>query len=61
MPQSIFKTGNSLAVSIPFRIVKQMGLQKGQPVIVKYRPEQGQIILEFPDRIQPSLAIPSEQ
>jgi antitoxin component of MazEF toxin-antitoxin module len=50
--QTIFKTGNSLTVSLPARLVDQLGLAAGQKVIVKSYPESSRIIYEFPDAQQ---------
>ena len=45
--QKIIKTGNSLAVTVPDRFVKAVGVGAGQEVIVQIRPENGQVVLYF--------------
>lgn len=50
--QTIFKTGNSLAVSLPSLIVKKLGLTPGQRVIPKISITKSQITYQFPDAKQ---------
>jgi len=45
--QKIIKTGNSLAVTIPSGFVKTVGIRSGQNVLVRIKPETGQVIYTF--------------
>lgn len=47
MAQKIFRTGNSLAVTIPAEFVQDMGIKRGDSVKVKVDKEKGKMILEF--------------
>ena len=58
--QTIFKAGNSLAISIPSKLVKKLGLQAGQHVTVDVQPDTAQMVVEFPDRSQLSLINPAK-
>lgn len=51
----MFRTGNSLAVSIPARMVKGLGISAGQSVLVEEDLTAGQLRLTFPDHSQLSL------
>lgn len=46
MTRKIFKTGNSLVVSLPKESVKLLGLQEGSVVSVAVDEEHGRIIIE---------------
>jgi antitoxin component of MazEF toxin-antitoxin module len=50
--QTIFKAGNSLAVSIPSRIVKQLGLAIGQKASCHHSITKSKITYQFPDAKQ---------
>ena len=43
----IFKTGNSLAVTVPSYFVRDLGLKAGDTVQVKSWVEKGQVLYEF--------------
>lgn len=43
----IFKTGNSLAVTVPAYFVSALGLKRGDTVKVKTRVGKGQVTYEF--------------
>lgn len=43
----IFKTGNSLAVTVPSYFVQALGLKAGDTVKVKIQVEKGQVIYRF--------------
>ena len=45
--QKIFKTGNSLAVTLPFRLVNQLGLKPGQEVEMKVNLERLRVSYKF--------------
>mgnify|MGYP003733795905 CR=1 FL=1 len=45
--QKIIKTGNSLAVTIPARFTKSIGVKAGDEVKVKVEPEKGRIVYHF--------------
>lgn len=45
--QKIFKTGHSLAVSLPFRLVNQLGLKAGQEVDIKTEVEKLRVMVKF--------------
>ena len=47
MKQKIIKAGNSLAVTIPSKFAKDIGIRLGDSVSVIARPENGQLILNF--------------
>ena len=47
MSQSIFKTGNSLAVTIPVDFVKSLGIRPGDSVKVNAESDKGKITLYF--------------
>ena len=53
--QTIFKAGNSLAVSLPARLVNLLGLAAGQEVICKTDPEHNYVTFEFSEVKQLSL------
>jgi antitoxin component of MazEF toxin-antitoxin module len=54
--QKIIKTGNSLAVTVPSRFVHSVGIQAGQEVEVKTKPESGQVVYSFSGTKQLPLA-----
>jgi antitoxin component of MazEF toxin-antitoxin module len=45
--QKVFKTGNSLAVTLPFRLVHQLGIKPGQEVEVKPEVEKLRVVMKF--------------
>jgi antitoxin component of MazEF toxin-antitoxin module len=47
MKQKIIKAGNSLAVTIPSKFAKDVGVKLGDSVGVTTRPDKGQLILNF--------------
>lgn len=53
--QTIFKAGNSLALSLPAKLVKKLGLSAGQQVIIDYDIPTAQLTAQFPDHSQLSL------
>lgn len=46
MVRKIFKTGNSLVISLPKESMKQLGLHEGSEVSVAVDQEHGQIIIQ---------------
>lgn len=46
MVRKIFKTGNSLVISLPKDSMKQLGLQEGSEVSVVVEPKEGRLIIE---------------
>ena len=54
--QKIIRTGNSLAVTIPFQFVQAVGIKAGQQVKVKIEPETGQVVYTFSGTKQLPLA-----
>jgi antitoxin component of MazEF toxin-antitoxin module len=52
MRQKIIKTGNSLAVTIPSKLVKQVGLKAGDRVESNIKAESGTIEYTFIDMRQ---------
>ncbi len=47
MSQKIFKTGNSLAVTIPVDFAKSLGIRSGDTVKVSPESDKGKITLYF--------------
>lgn len=45
--QKIFKTGNSLAITVPARFAEVLGIKSGQSASVKTDPEQGRLVVHF--------------
>ncbi len=45
--QKIIKTGNSLAVTIPAVFARNVGIKAGGEVLVKVKPETGEVIYTF--------------
>jgi antitoxin component of MazEF toxin-antitoxin module len=45
--QKIFRTGNSLAVTLPFRVVRELGIKPGQRVDVKVNWEKLKVSYRF--------------
>jgi len=43
----IIQTGNSLAVTIPAKFAKKIGIRLGDDVRVREKPESGQLIYTF--------------
>jgi len=60
MLQKIFRTGNSLAVSMPSRLVKSLGLKAGEHVDLKINYLKKTVHLTFPDSGQMTLLSPSK-
>jgi len=54
--QKIIKTGNSLAVTIPSKFVRSVGIKAGQEVKVRPEPETGRVICTFSGAKQLALA-----
>jgi len=54
--QKIIKSGNSLAVTIPFEFVHTIGIKAGQQVEVIVKPETGEVIYRFSGTKQLPLA-----
>ncbi len=48
MAEKIIKTGNSSAVTLPAKFVKDLGLKVGDPVEVEVDYIKGEIIFRFP-------------
>jgi putative addiction module antidote len=46
MVRKIFKTGNSLVISLPKESIQLLGLQEGSEVSVAVDQEQGRIVIE---------------
>ncbi|MCP4422485.1 MAG: AbrB/MazE/SpoVT family DNA-binding domain-containing protein [Chloroflexi bacterium] len=46
MVRKIFKTGNSLVISLPKDSIKQLGLREGSEVSVTVEAEEGRLIVE---------------
>ncbi len=57
MIQKVIKTGHSLAVVIPSKIVKIMGIKAGDKVRLTAKSEKGKIILSFSGMLQLSLSL----
>jgi len=53
--QLIFRAGNSLAISIPARLVKRLRLERGQQVKVEVDWNLGTMKVSFPDGKQLTL------
>lgn len=51
----IIKAGNSLAVTLPHRLVKALGLRAGDPVTVNPSLDQNEIVCRFDSPRQLSL------
>ena len=47
MWQKVLKAGNSTAVTVPAKFVKQVGVKIGDIVRVKVEPETGKVIYTF--------------
>lgn len=47
MKQKIIKAGNSLAVTIPSKFAKDVGIKSGDIVRVTPKPEKGQLTFSF--------------
>lgn len=52
MKQIVFKTGNSLAVTIPVSFVNMVGVKAGDKVKSLTHPEKGKITYIFPQSLQ---------
>ncbi|HLE49530.1 MAG TPA: AbrB/MazE/SpoVT family DNA-binding domain-containing protein [Patescibacteria group bacterium] len=53
--QKIIKAGNSLAITLPSRLVRALGLRAGDPVTVGQSLDQTQIVCHFDSPRQLSL------
>lgn len=47
MSQRVLKTGNSLAVTIPSKFVKALGVRRGDEVKIEKRIDKGSLTLHF--------------
>lgn len=47
MVQKVFRTGNSLAVTIPSRFVVAVGIKSGDNVKVREEKEKGRLVYQF--------------
>jgi len=54
--QTIIRTGNSLAVTIPSEFVKMVGVKPGDEVLVNIEPETGKVTYSFSGSKQLSLS-----
>jgi len=54
--QTIIRTGNSLAVTIPSGFVKMVGIKPGDEVLVNIEPETGRVTYSFSGSKQLSLS-----
>lgn len=45
--QKIFRTGNSLAVTVPSDFARDLGIKSGDEVKVRVDKSRGKIVLEF--------------
>ena len=52
MRQTVFKTGNSLAVTIPSDFVNIVGVKAGDKVKAIKKPEKGRMVYVFPQALQ---------
>ena len=52
MKQKVFRTGNSLAVVVPVRFVKLLGVTSKDTVEVLSQPENGRVIYKFSGALQ---------
>jgi antitoxin component of MazEF toxin-antitoxin module len=52
MGQKIIRTGNSIAVTLPSKLVKALGLKSGDPVEVKVNYIKGEVVFKFPSARQ---------
>lgn len=57
--QKIIKAGNSLAITLPSRLVRALGLRAGDPVTVSPSLDQTQIACRFDSPRQLSLTPPA--
>jgi len=55
MLQKIFRSGNSLAITLPSRLVKSLGLKAGEHVNLKINFMKKTVSLSFPDSGQMTL------
>ena len=46
MVRKIFKTGNSLVISLPKESIQRLGLQEGSEVVVAVDEKEGRIVIE---------------
>lgn len=52
MEQKVFRTGNSLAVVVPSRFVRLLGVKPKDKVCVLDQPEKGRVIYKFSGALQ---------
>jgi len=57
MVQKVIRTGHSLAVVIPSRVARVMGIKAGDKVKLKISSEKGKIILGFFGSLQLPLSL----
>lgn len=61
MIQKVIRAGHSLAVVIPSRVTRIMGIHQGDKVDLKARPEKGKITLTFKGTLQLPLTLSKKQ
>lgn len=59
--QKVIRTGNSLAVVIPSRFVRTVGVKSGDYVTVNTQPEEGKITVLFPTMRQLALKLTNQK
>ena len=47
MTQRVIRTGNSLAVTVPKKFARDLGIKKGDQVRVEKRPDRATLLLHF--------------
>jgi antitoxin component of MazEF toxin-antitoxin module len=60
MAEKIIKTGNSAAVTLPAKFIKDLGLKIGDPVEVEVDYRKGEIVFRFPGARQLQLTAPQK-
>ncbi len=55
MVQKVFRTGNSLAVTIPSRFVMAVGIKSGDYVKLREEKEKGRLVYQFAESRQLAL------
>jgi len=61
MAEKIIKTGNSAAVTLPAKFIKDLNLKIGDPVEVKVDYVRGEITFRFPGARQLHLVSPRQK
>ncbi|MBI2611260.1 AbrB/MazE/SpoVT family DNA-binding domain-containing protein [Candidatus Gottesmanbacteria bacterium] len=61
MTQKIIRAGHSLAVVIPSRVTRVMGIKAGDKVNLFAKPEKGRITLTFQGTLQLPLTLTKKQ